>query len=86
MARDFHLDLTARPISARTAEPGRLIAAAALSTGPASPLIALAQLLGRQVAREHLQAISECGQTAPVEVSSGPGTIGPGHPRKKVST
>jgi hypothetical protein len=90
MARDFHLDTTARPLSARTptAEPGRPVAAPALSTAPANPLVALALLLGRQTAREHLQAISERGQSAPVEVSSSPGAIGPGdfRGRKKAPT
>jgi hypothetical protein len=88
MARDSQLVRTARPVGARTpaAEPGRLAATPAPSTAPANPLIALAQLLGRQAAREHLQATSECGQSAPVEVSSGPGAIGSGNPRKRAHT
>jgi hypothetical protein len=90
MPRDSQLDRSAHPVSARTrtAEPGRLAAAPAPSTAPANPLIALAQLLGRQAARGHLQAISECAPPAPVEVSGGPGAIGPGNPRgrKKAPT
>lgn len=90
MARDSLLDRSARPVIARpaAAELGRLAAAPASSTAlfPANPLIALAQLLGRQAAREHLQAISEWAPPASVKLSDDSGAIGPANPRKMAPT
>jgi len=90
MARDSQLDRNARGASTRpaAAELSRLAAAPASSTAlfPANPLIALAQLLGRQAAREHLLAISECAPPASVGVSDDSGAIGPTNLRKKAPT